>query len=48
MAIGPLFGDGQLETLVTLLEEAGLLYFEEFFELSGNWPEWLQVLAQGS
>jgi len=47
VAIGPLFGEDHLEQMVTLLENAGLVYFEEFFELSGNWPDWLVVLAQG-
>jgi len=27
------------------LERAGLIYFEDFFELSGNWPDWLQLFA---
>ena len=48
LAIGPLFEDGHLEQLVTLLEDAGLVYFEEFFELSGNWPEWLTVHVLGA
>ena len=48
VAVGPLFGDDQLEGMVALLEQAGLVHFEEFFDLSGNWPEWLQILAQGS
>jgi hypothetical protein len=48
VAIGPLFGDGHLEQLVAMLEGAGLVYYEEFFELSGNWPEWLSVFAQGA
>jgi hypothetical protein len=30
---------------VTALEERGLVYFDDFFELSGNWPEWLAVWA---
>jgi hypothetical protein len=30
-----------------MLEGAGLAYYDEFFELSGNWPEWLSVFAQG-
>jgi hypothetical protein len=41
VAIGPLYGEGQLERLVTLLEGAGLAYFDDFFELSGNWPAWM-------
>ena len=48
VAIGPLFGEHHLEQMVTLLEEAGLAYYEEFFELSGNWPDWLAVLVQGA
>jgi hypothetical protein len=47
VAIGPLYGAQQLERLVTLLERAGLAYFEEFFDLSGNWPAWLVIHAQG-
>jgi hypothetical protein len=29
------------------LEQAGLTYFDDFFELSGNWPDWLQLFAGG-
>jgi hypothetical protein len=47
IAVGPLFAEGQLEQLLALLEGAGLVYFEEFFELSGNWPPWLLLHAQG-
>jgi hypothetical protein len=46
VAIGPLFGAADaLGDLVTELEGLGLEYFEDFFELSGNWPEWLTILA---
>jgi len=47
VAIGPLFADAQLEQLVVLLERAGLTHFDDFFELSGNWPEWLSLLVTG-
>ena len=47
LAIGPLFADMQLERLVALLESAGLVHYDDFFELSGNWPEWLGVLVTG-
>jgi hypothetical protein len=46
IAIGPIFDDTHIELLITAFERAGLVYFEEFFELSGNWPEWLMVFAQ--
>lgn len=45
IAIGPLFADEALVELVEALEESGLRYFDDFFELSGNWPEWLRVFA---
>ncbi len=45
IAVGPLFGDETLVTLVEALEEGGLRYFDDFFDLSGNWPEWLRIFA---
>ena len=47
IAIGPLFGDDALVAMVETLEATGLRYFEDFFDLSGNWPEWLRIFAQG-
>jgi len=29
------------------LETRGLVYFDDFFELSGNWPSWLSIFAMG-
>ena len=31
--------------LIAELEGMGLAYFEDVFELSGNWPPWLRVFA---
>lgn len=45
VAIGPILEDTALQDLIAELEDAGLVYFEEFFELTGNWPEWLQLFA---
>jgi hypothetical protein len=45
IAIGPLHGDESLSTLIDQLEAVGLVYFDDFFELSGNWPSWLRLLA---
>lgn len=47
VAIGPIHDDEGLGTLVEALEEKGLVYFDDFFELSGNWPEWLSVWVTG-
>jgi hypothetical protein len=44
IVIGPLYG-AQITDLVTEMEEAGLTYFDDFFELSGNWPEWIQLFV---
>ena len=45
VAIGPIFDDDGFAALVNAFELAGLVYFEDFFEMSGNWPEWLSVFA---
>ena len=45
IAVGPLVGDDSLDRLVAELEGTGLAYFEDFFDLSGNWPEWLRLYA---
>ena len=36
-----------LPDLIEELEESGLTYFDDFFELSGNWPDWLTLYARG-
>lgn len=47
VAIGPLPGETTLTDLIDELESAGLEYFEDFFELSGNWPGWLRLYVMG-
>lgn len=47
IAVGPLVGEDTMSGIIEALEEAGLVYFDDFFELSGNWPDWLRVFAQG-
>jgi len=46
IAIGPLPSDDLLPELVEDLEASGLVYFDDFFELSGNWPDWLSLYAR--
>jgi hypothetical protein len=45
--LGPIYGtEGDaLSELIAELEGMGLVYFDDFFELSGNWPDWLKLLA---
>lgn len=46
VAIGPLPSDDLLTALIDDLEANGLIYFDDFFELSGNWPAWLSLYAR--
>jgi hypothetical protein len=43
IAIGPIAGDDSLADVISELESSGLIYYEDFFELTGNWPEWLRL-----
>ncbi len=45
IAIGPIYDDAGLTALIQAFESAGLAYFDDFFEMSGNWPEWLSLLS---
>ena len=45
VAIGPVFDAEALSELIAELEQRGLVYFDDFFELSGNWPSWLSLFA---
>lgn len=45
IALGPLPSDDMISSLIEYLEEKGLVYYDEFFEMSGNWPEWLRLVA---
>ena len=45
IAIGPLVGESALTELIDTLETLGLVYYEDFFEMSGNWPAWLKLFA---
>ena len=45
IAIGPLPSDEMIGPLLEYLEEKGLVYFDDVFELSGNWPDWLRLHA---
>jgi hypothetical protein len=45
VAIGPIFDEDAFADLIEAFERAGLVYFDDFFEMTGNWPEWLSVFA---
>ena len=41
--IGPIPDDTALRDILDDFEAAGLVYFDEYFELSGNWPSWIRL-----
>lgn len=43
--IGPIYDADAFTAFIDELERLGLAYYEDFFELSGTWPDWLGVLA---
>jgi hypothetical protein len=43
--IGPLPSDEMLGPVLDYLEEKGLEYYDDVFELSGNWPDWVRLFA---
>ncbi|HEU4995756.1 MAG TPA: hypothetical protein VFT29_13105 [Gemmatimonadaceae bacterium] len=45
VVVGPIYDDSGLAALLEEFERLGLVYYDDFFELSGNWPDWLVVLA---
>lgn len=45
IAIGPLASDDMMEPLIEFLEEKGVVYYDDLFELSGNWPDWVRLYA---
>lgn len=47
IAVGPIYDAQALGAIVDELEEMGLTFYEDFFELSGSWPEWLAILVRG-
>ena len=45
VVLGPVYDAEAFAEFMEELETLGLAYYDDFFELSGNWPEWLTVLA---
>ncbi|MBX7117572.1 MAG: hypothetical protein K1X31_01095 [Gemmatimonadaceae bacterium] len=43
VVVGPVYDADALGALVEALEEEGLVYFDDFLEMSGNLPAWLGV-----
>jgi hypothetical protein len=45
VVLGPVYDAEAFAEFIEDLERLGLAYYDDFFELSGNWPDWLTVLA---
>lgn len=45
IVVGPLVEPAVVPDLIAALEQAGLSYFDDFFEASGNLPGWLTLIA---
>jgi hypothetical protein len=45
IALGPIYDVDALGALVDELEQIGLVYYDDYFELSGSWPDWLSIFA---
>jgi hypothetical protein len=48
VVVGPILEEDALQDVISDLENEGLVYFDDFFDLSGNWPEWLVLFARDS
>lgn len=47
VVVGPIHG-GSLDDLFNELETIGLRYYDDYFELTGNWPEWLRLFVSSA
>ena len=45
VAIGPLPSDEMTGPMIEYFEGKGVVYYDDVFELSGNWPDWLGLFA---
>jgi hypothetical protein len=43
--ISPILVSEALQDVIATLETAGLAHFDDFFDFSGHWPDWLDLFA---
>ncbi len=46
IAIGPLPSPDDVPNLIEVFEEAGLVYFDDFMEIPGGFPDWIEVFVR--
>ena len=44
--VGPLPQPDDVPNIIELFEEAGLVYFDDFMELPGGFPDWIELFAR--
>jgi len=44
--IGPLPNSDDVPNLIELFEDAGLAYFDDFMEIPGGFPEWIEIFVR--
>lgn len=48
VVVGPVYDAEAFTAVMDELEKLGLSYFDDYFELSGNWPAWVLLLVGSS
>jgi hypothetical protein len=48
VVIGPVYDAEAFAVFMEELEKLGLSFYEDFFELTGTWPDWLMLFAASS
>ena len=48
IALGPLPAPDDVPDVIELLEDSGLVYFDDFMEIPGGFPEWITLYVRHS
>ncbi len=46
IAVGPLPNPDDIPNLIELFEDAGLVYFDDFMEIPGGFPDWIELFVR--
>jgi hypothetical protein len=46
IAIGALSNPDDIPSLIDVFEDAGLVYFDDFIEIPGGFPEWVELFVR--
>ena len=48
ICIGPVYDEEAFQELLVELDSLGLVSFDDYFDLGGNWPPWLAPFAMSA